>query len=57
MDTDLSGIPHHRWAEVKILFNNEFRFSSQIEITNLKQFPMTEMGKSKQYLALEGFGH
>jgi hypothetical protein len=28
-----------------------------MKITNIKQFPITEIRKSKQYLALEGFGH
>ena len=28
-----------------------------MKITNIKQFPITEIRKSKQCLALEGFGH
>jgi hypothetical protein len=32
-------------------------YLKNIEITNIKQFPITEIRKSKQWLMLEGSGH
>jgi hypothetical protein len=31
--------------------------NQKYQITNIKQFPITEIRKSKQCFALEGFGH
>jgi len=41
-----------RFEESSLIYRN-----LKYQITNIKQFPMTKIQKSKQSLALEGIGH